>query len=87
MTMTDVQIRELIEKKRELQAMYRHAARRAQDIRTRVLPPENESMRRAILARYNTEKVALNREINDIGEELWKLQKEREAMNNAEHHE
>lgn len=78
MTMIDVQIKELIEKKRELQAMYKHAARRAQDIRTRVLPPEKESARRAILARYNTEKIALNREINDIGEELWKLQKEAE---------
>ncbi|MBR6767384.1 MAG: hypothetical protein IKM02_05480 [Clostridia bacterium] len=73
---TEAKIRELIEVKKELHRMYKHAVHRAQDIRTRVLPPEKEEVRKKILARYNLDKLVFNRQINEIGDEIWRLQHE-----------
>ena len=75
-------IRERIEKRRELQHMYKHAADRSWEIRTRVLPAEKEPIRKKILARYSVEKKVLNEQINELGDEIWKLQHEEEV---AEH--
>ena len=72
----ETKIREMIEEKKELHRMYKRAANRAQDIRTRVLPPEKEEARRQILARYHTDKLVLNRQINELGDEIWRMQHE-----------
>lgn len=71
-------LKEKIERRKELQAMYKRAVERSHEIRTRTIMPDQEDVRKKILARYNAEKTKLNREINDLGEEIWKLQKEAE---------
>lgn len=76
-------LKEKIERRKELQAMYKRAVERSHEIRTMVIMPDQEDIRKKILARYNAEKTKLNREINDLGEEIWKLQKEKEAENDA----
>lgn len=83
MSIIDEQIREKTERRQELQAMYRRAVERSHEIRTMVIMSDQEGIRKQILARYNTEKTKLNREINDLGEEIWKLQKEKEAEENV----
>lgn len=71
-------LKEKIERRKELQAMYKRAVERSHEIRTMAIMPDQEDIRKKILARYNAEKTKLNREINDLGEEIWKLQKEAE---------
>lgn len=83
MSNIDEMIVEKTERRKELQAMYRRAVERSHDIRTMTIMPDQEGIRKQILARYNTEKTKLNREINDLGEEIWKLQKEKEAGENV----
>ena len=83
MSNIDEMIVEKTERRKELQAMYRRAVERSHEIRTMAIMPDQEGIRKQILARYNTEKTKLNREINDLGEEIWKLQKEKEAMENV----
>lgn len=77
-------IRERIEKRRELQRMYKHAAERSWEIRTKVVPAEKEPMRKKILARYSMEKKTLNEQINEQGDEIWTLQHECEGGNDDE---
>ena len=79
----DEMIREKVEQRKELQARYKRAVERSHEIRTMAIMPDQEDIRKKILARYNLEKTTLNREINDLGEEIWKLQKEREGKDNG----
>ena len=84
MSFAEQALRDKIEIRREYQRMYKHSAERAHDIRTRVLPPEKEAVRKMILHRYTLEKRQLCEIINDLGEEIWKMQKEmEEARNNG----
>lgn len=84
MSFAEQALRDKIEIRREFQRMYKHSAERAHDIRTRVLPPEKEAVRKKILHRYTLEKKQLCEIINDLGEEIWKMQKEmEEARNNG----
>lgn len=84
MSFAEQALRDKIEVRREYQRMYKHSAERAHDIRTRVLPPEKEAVRKKILHRYTLEKKQLCEIINDLGEEIWKMQKEmEEARNNG----
>lgn len=84
MSFAEQALRDKIEIRREYQRMYKHSAERAHDIRTRVLPPEKEAVRKKILHRYTLEKKQLCEIINDLGEEIWKMQKEmEEARNNG----
>ena len=83
MSFAEQAIQDKIAIRREFQRMYRHSAERAHDIRTRVLPPEKEAARKKILARYNLEKKQLCEMINDLGEEIWMMQKELEGKNNG----
>lgn len=84
MSFAEQALRDKIEIRREFQRMYKHSAERAHDIRTRVLPPEKEAVRKKILHRYTLEKRQLCEIINDLGEEIWKMQKEmEEARNNG----
>lgn len=83
MSFAEQALRDKIEVRREYQRMYKHSAERAHDIRTRVLPPEKEAVRKKILHRYTLEKRQLCEIINDLGEEIWKMQKEMEARNNG----
>ena len=78
MSFAEQALRDKIEIRREFQRMYKHSAERAHDIRTRVLPPEKEAVRKKILHRYTLEKKQLCEIINDLGEEIWKMQKEME---------
>lgn len=80
-TFRDEMIRERIEKRRELQQMYKHAADRSWEIRTKALPAEKEPVRKKILARYSVEKKVLNEQINELGDEIWRLQHEEEVAN------
>ena len=84
MSFAEQALQDKIEIRREFQRMYKHSAERAHDIRTRVLPPEKEAVRKKILHRYTLEKRQLCEIINDLGEEIWKMQKEmEEARNNG----
>lgn len=84
MSFAEQALRDKIEIRKEYQRMYKHSAERAHDIRTRVLPPEKEAVRKKILHRYTLEKRQLCEIINDLGEEIWKMQKEmEEARNNG----
>lgn len=83
MRFIDQMIREKVEQRKALQARYKRAVERSHEIRTMAIMPDQEDARKIILARYNLEKTKLNREINDLGEEIWKLQKEREAKDNG----
>lgn len=82
MSFAEQALRDKIEIRKEYQRMYKHSAERAHDIRTRVLPPEKEAVRKKILHRYTLEKKQLCEIINDLGEEIWKMQKEMEVARN-----
>ena len=72
----EARIRELTEQRREMQRMYRRAVERYWDIKTRVIAPEKEDIRRKILNRYMLDKKTLNEGINDLGEQIWKMQRD-----------
>lgn len=73
-------IRSRQHEQRELRCRYAHAAERKWELRTRMLPPEKEAIRRKIIKRYELECKALVEQINELGEEIYKLQmKERES--------
>ena len=65
--------------RRELQQRYAHAAGRKWELRTRAIIPEKEPMRRKIIKRYELECKTLVEQINDLGEEIFKLQREAES--------
>ena len=60
---------------RELRRRYAHAAERKHEVRTRGVAPDKEAMRRKILKRYELECKSLVDQINDLGEEIFKLQR------------
>ena len=60
MSFAEQALQDKIEIRREFQRMYKHSAERAHDIRTRVLPPEKEAVRKKILHRYTLENSKLN---------------------------
>lgn len=66
--------------RRELQRLYAHAAERKWELRTRMIAPEKEPMRRKLIKRYELECKTLCEQINELGDEIYKLQiKERES--------
>lgn len=66
---------------RALRQRYAHAAERKWEIRTRTVRPDREHLRRKILKRYELECKELVEQINELGEEIYKLQmKERESI-------
>lgn len=71
-----MEIRALIEKRREMQAMYQRAVERYWEIKTRVIAPEKEKIRKKILARYAIDKKTLNEDINELGERIWMMQRD-----------
>ena len=83
MSFAEQALRDKIEIRREYQRMYKHSAERAHDIRTRVLPPEKEAVRKKILHRYTLEKKQLCEIINALGEEIWMMQIEMEGESHA----
>lgn len=60
---------------RELRRRYAHATERKHEVRTRVVPPDKEATRRKLLKRYELECKTLVERINDLGEEIFKLQR------------
>lgn len=69
-------IKDLINERREKQRMYKHAVERYWEIKTRVVAPEKEAARKRILHRYVLDKKLLNEQINTLGDEIWKLQRD-----------
>lgn len=63
------------EQRRALKCRYNHAAERRREVRHRMVLPGKEGIKRKILARYDLECKTLIDQINDLGEEIYKLQR------------
>ena len=59
-----------------LQVKYQHACERAWELRTKVVAPEKEALRRKFLTRLNLEKRDMCLAINALGDEIFALQRE-----------
>ena len=67
---------ELKAKRKELKRKYQYAGDRHADLRTRVVIPEHEALRKKLMNRWAVEKLRLNQMINDLGVQIYNLEKE-----------